>query len=82
MLVISNKEEIMIEIIASKEANLLTGIMPKENFEAIKPQLDELVNKAQIELTYHPADMDPNRICIECLATDAAKSSVQVLLYS
>ena len=82
ILITTAKEEIMIKIIATKDANTLTDIMPKKNFEAIKPQLDELVNKAQIELTYRPTDKDPNRIYIKCLTTDTVKPSVEDLLYS
>ena len=67
---LSELEEIMIEIITAKEANLVTGILPKENFEVIKPKLDELASKAQIELSYHPADKDPNKIYFKCLTTD------------
>lgn len=71
----------MIEIVTSKEANLVTVILPKENFEAIKPKLNELVSKAQIELSYRPAEKDPDRIYLKCLTTDAALPIVNALIY-
>ena len=72
----------MIEIIASKEVNLVTNMIPKEKFETIKTQLDALVDKAQIRLTYYPTNKNLNRMYVKCLATDAAKQSVQALLRS
>ena len=71
----------MIEIVTAKEANLVTGILSNEDFDAIKPQLYELVATAQIELSHHPADKDPKKVYVKCLTTDAALPVIKDLIH-
>lgn len=77
----------MIEILTGMQTHphSFCKVLPKDDFDAILPKLQELKQQAKIEFGYtayqFDTDSDPDTVCVECSAVPSVADDVARLIH-